>query len=154
MLTEAERHQIARESRQYPHKRAACLQALKIVQEREGWVSDEDLEAVAGCLDMTPAELDAVATFYNLIFRKPVGRHVILLCDSISCWVMGCTQLQTHFKSHQQLELGKTSANGRFTLLPIVCLGACDRAPAMMVDHEIYGNLTPENIDEILEQFE
>ena len=76
-------------ARQYEDKRAACVEALMAVQRRHRWISDRRLREVAALLDMTPDELDAVATFYNLIFRRPVGRHVIMLCDSVSCWVMG-----------------------------------------------------------------
>ena len=79
-------------------QRAVCVEALKIVQQHRGWVSDESIADVAEALQMTPAELEGVATFYNIIFRKPVGRHVILLCDSVSCWIMGCERLREHLQ--------------------------------------------------------
>ena len=86
---------------------------------------------------MTPAELDGVATFYNLIFRKPVGRHVILVCDSVSCWMHGLRDAaRPPASAPGHRSSGETTADGRFTLLPIVCLGACDQAPAMMVDDD------------------
>src|SRR5918992_6079217 len=81
MLTDTERREIEEELRHYLDKRAACIEALKIVQRHHGWVSDEHLKQLAGVLGMTADELDGVATFYNLVFRKPVGRHAILLCD-------------------------------------------------------------------------
>jgi NADH-quinone oxidoreductase subunit E len=138
----------------YDHQRAGCVEALKIVQEHHGWVSDEQLRDVALLLDMTPDELDAVATFYNLIFRRPVGRHVILLCDSIACWIMGYHDLLAYLTDHLGIGLGETSADGRFTLLPVPCLGTCDHAPAMMIDDELYKDLTPDRIDQILETYE
>jgi NADH-quinone oxidoreductase subunit E len=153
MLTDEERREIQSEAAPSVHKRAAGPEALKIVQRRRGWVSDEALEEVAAALEMTPAELDSVATFYNLIFRRPVGRHVILVCDSVSCWVMGYEDIRRHLAARLGIALGETTADGRFTLLPIVCLGACDRAPAMMIDDELYGNLTPQRIDEILARY-
>jgi NADH-quinone oxidoreductase subunit E len=94
-----------------------------------------------------------VATFYNLIFRKPVGKHVILLCDSVSCWIMGYTRLREHLQSRLGIRLGETTADGQFTFLPIVCLGTCDHAPAMMIEDELYRDLDPEKLDAVLELY-
>jgi NADH-quinone oxidoreductase subunit E len=153
MLTEQEKSEISEKLQHYDHKRAGCVDALKIVQEHRGWVSDEHLRDVALLLDMTPDELDAVATFYSLIFRRSVGRHVILICDSVSCWIMGYEDLLAHLSDRLGIGLGETSADGRFTLLPIPCLGTCDHAPAMMIDAELYRDLTREKIDQILERY-
>ncbi len=133
---------------------AAGLDALKIVQRRRGWISDETLQEVARFLEMTPAELDSVATFYSLIFRRQVGRHVILLCDSVSCWVMGYESLFEALKKRLGIGFGQTSADGRFTLLPHPCLGACERAPVMMIDDELYGPIEEEMIEKILARYE
>ena len=154
MLTQDVKSEIATQTQHYAHKRAACVEALKIVQEHHGWVSDTHLRDVALLLDMTPDELDAVATFYSLIYRRPVGRHVILICDSVTCWIMGYDDLLAHLTSQLGIGLGETSADGRFTLLPVPCLGTCDHAPAMMVDNEVYGDLNSEKIDQILERYE
>jgi len=153
MLTEDEKREIQAELPRYADRRAAGPEALKIVQRRRGWVSDEALKEVAALLAMTPAELDSIATFYNLIFRKPVGRHVILLCDSVTCWVMGYDAVREHLAARLGIGLGETTADGRFTLLPVVCLGACDLAPVMMIDGTLYGNLTPQKVDEILARY-
>jgi NADH-quinone oxidoreductase subunit E len=154
VLSDEERREIESEVAIYPQKRAACIEALKVVQQHRGWVSDEALDEVAELLEMTPDELDGVATFYNLIFRKPVGRHVILICDSVSCWIMGYDNLRGHLRSRLSIDLGETTADGRFTLLPSVCLGACDRAPVMMIDDDLHLDLTPERIDQILAGYE
>lgn len=153
MLSERERREIAEELKHYDTQRAACVEALKVVQRNRGWVDDDGLKDVAEMLDMAPSELDGVATFYNLIFRRPVGRHVILVCSTVSCWVMGHEKILGHLKSRLGIELGETSADGRFTLLPVPCLGACDLAPAMMVGEELYGKLTPERVDAVLSQY-
>ncbi len=153
MLTEEERREIEEEAGHYEQKRAASIEAMMVVQRHRGWVSDESLEEIGRLLDMSTADLDGVATFYNLIFRKPVGRHVIFICNSVSCWVMGYEAVRQHLMDRLGITLGGTTADGRFTLLPIVCLGACDRAPAMMVDDELHGPLTPERIDDILEKY-
>ena len=138
-------------ARRYPDPRAACVGALKLVQRRHRWISDGRLGEVAALLGMTADELDGIATFYNLIFRRPVGRHVVLLCDSVSCWVMGQERLLEHLRRRLGIGLGGTTADARFTLLPTVCLGFCDHAPAMMVDDEQHGDLDPQRLDAALE---
>lgn len=153
MLTREEQQEIEAELERYPSKQAVCIDAMKIVQRHRGWVSDENLRDIAELLEMSPADLDGVATFYNLIFRKPVGRHVILLCNSVSCWIMGYDRLRERLCSKLGARLGETTADGRFTLLPIVCLGACDHAPAMMVDEDLHRDLDPEKAEQALENY-
>lgn len=152
-LTAEEREALGELVRRYPDRRAACIEALKRVQQRHRWISDERLAELAGILGMTPAELDGVATFYNLVFRRPVGRHVILLCDSVSCWIMGHDDLLRHLERRLGIRPGETTPDDRFTLLPIVCLGHCDHAPAMMVDAELHGDLDPVRLDSALEAY-
>jgi NADH-quinone oxidoreductase subunit E len=153
MLSAEEQQEIEEELKRFTDRRAACVEALKIVQKHHGWVSDESLKSLAALLEMAPEELDGVATFYNLIFRRPVGRHVILVCDSITCWIMGSEALREHLSNRLGIDMGKTSPDGRFTLLPIVCLGACDHAPVMMIDDDLHRNVTPEAVDGILEHY-
>jgi NADH-quinone oxidoreductase subunit E len=153
MLSDAERREIEAESRRYEQKRAACVEVLKVVQRHRGWVADDHLRDVAAWLGMTPDELDGVATFYSLIFRRPVGRHVLLLCDSVSCWLMGYERLRGHLAERLRTGLGETTADGRFTLLPVPCLGACDGAPALMVDDELYVDVDPARLDAILMRY-
>jgi NADH-quinone oxidoreductase subunit E len=153
VLSAEEREEIERESAHYPTKEALCIDAMKIVQRRRGWISDESLRDIAELLGMSLDELDGVATFYNLIFRKPVGRHVIMVCDSVSCWIMGYERLREQLSSRLGIKMGETTPDGRFTLLPIVCLGACDHAPAMIVDNELHRDLDPQNIDGLLDKY-
>jgi len=153
MLTENEKQEISAELAHCVTKASASIEALNIIQRYRGWVSDEAVKDVAQVLDMTPDELDAVATFYSFIFRRPVGRHVILICDSISCWVMGYNPLLDIVKNRMGIAFGETTTDKQFTLLPISCLGACDRAPAMMVDEDLYGPVTPEMLEEILGKY-
>ncbi len=150
MLSEQEKQEIEAGSQHYPDRRALCIDALKIVQQHRGWVSDQGMADVAEFLQVPAAELEGVATFYNMIFRKPVGRHVILLCDSVSCWIMGSDRLREHLSARLGIAPGETSADGRFTLLPNVCLGACDHAPVMMIDDTHYQDLDPSRIDHLL----
>ncbi len=154
MLTEAEKQEIQAEIAHYPYKRSACVSALKIVQKQRGWISDEALKEVAAYLEMTPDELDGVATFFNLIFRQPVGKHVVLLCDSVSCWIMGYPKIRQRLMERLGIDYGQTTADGKFTLLPIVCLGDCNHAPAMMVDENLHHDLDAQQIDQILKGYE
>jgi len=153
MLSEQEQDAIRGELARYALKRGAVPEALKIVQARRGWVSDEAVRDIADFLGLTPEEVDEVATYYCLVFRRPVGRHVILLCDSVSCWITDCETLREHLCRRLGVGLGETSGDGRFTLLPVACLGACDKAPVMMVDDDLHVELTTEKIDEILDRY-
>ena len=153
MLTDEERSEIEAEIANYPYKRSACVEALKIVQKRQGWVSDENLKDVADFLEMTVDEVDGVATFYNLIFRHPVGKHVIYLCDSVSCWLMGYPRIRQQLKERLGIDFGETTPDGQFTLLPIVCLGDCDHAPALMVDGNLYHDLDIDEAIRVLDKY-
>jgi len=153
MLTAEEIHDIEAEAEHYPKREAVSIDALRIVQRHRGWVSDESLRDIAAHLGMSPTDLDSVATFYNLIFRRPVGRHVIMVCDSVSCWIMGYDRVKKHLGERLGIEHGQTTSDDRFTMLPIVCLGCCDQAPAMMVDSDLHGDLNPERIDSALEKY-
>jgi len=153
VLDDRERHEIEAEIAKYPVKQAAAPEALKIVQKYRGWVSDEALGDVARFLGMTEDELDSVATSYNLIFRKPVGRHVILMCDSVSCWLMGHERMYERVRQRLGIVFGQTTPDRRFTLLPISCAGACDKAPVMIVDETLYVQLDSSKIDAILEEY-
>jgi len=153
VLTEEEKNEIAAELAHSATKASASIEALNIVQRHRGWVPDDAVKDVAALLDMTVHELDAVATFYSFIFRRPVGKHVILICDSISCWVMGYNPLLDLLKAQLGTGLGETTTDKRFTLLPISCLGACDRAPGMMVDDDLYGPVMPGMLGEILGKY-
>ncbi len=149
-LTAQEKREIAEEQKRYPDRRAACVEALKIAQRSRGWISDETLRELAEHLDMSVDELDGVATFYNMIFRRPVGRHVIFLCDSVSCWVMGEEALRARLKARLGIGLGETTPDGEYTLLPVACLGACDHAPVLLLDRELHGDVTEQALDVLL----
>lgn len=152
-LSEEEITAIEAQIAHLPDRQSAAIEALQIVQKARGWISDESIHAIATLLEMSPAELDSIATFYNLIFREPVGRHVVMVCDSVSCYVMGCNAVNAAMRDHLQITPGQTTQDGRFTLLPIVCLGACDRAPVVLVDEDLHGDVQPAEIGAILESY-
>lgn len=153
-LTKEEMEQIDHEVSLVPHKKAAVIEALKIVQQHRGWISDDSVDAIAAYIGMSAEEVDSVATFYNLIFRKPVGKHIILLCDSISCYVMGYKKLYEALQTELKIKFGQTTEDKRFTLLPNACLGCCDHAPALMIDEDLYSDAKVEDIVQILKQYE
>lgn len=150
-LTPEEIHDIEHEKTHYPYAQAVGLEALKIVQKYQGWVSDESLLAVADYLGLPPDELEGVATFFNMIFRRPVGKNVILLCDSVACWMLGCDGLKDHITKRLGIEYGQTTADNLFTLIPVPCLGDCDKAPVMMIGDDTHRNLTPAKIDALID---
>ena len=153
MLSHEEQCEIEAELARYPTRQAASVDAMKIVQRHRGWVSDESLKDLALMLDMTADELDGVATFYNMIFRHPVGRHVILVCNSVTCWMLGADRLHARTAIASGARSGETSADGRFTLLPLVCLGACDHAPALMIDGDLHGDVDADRVDQMLSRY-
>ncbi|NQX42555.1 NADH-quinone oxidoreductase subunit E [Pedobacter steynii] len=153
MLSPDEIRKINHEIALVPVRKAACIEALKIVQQHRGWISDDSLRAIAAYLEMSAEELDSVATFYNLIFRKPVGRNIILMCDSISCYVMGYREVYEKLQVLLNIRFGETTPDARFTLLPNACLGSCDHAPVLMINEDTYRGLTIEKLEEILQEY-
>ncbi|MFT5082489.1 MAG: NADH-quinone oxidoreductase subunit E [Lentisphaeria bacterium] len=149
-LTAAERHDIEHEISHYPQKQAATIEALKVVQKYQGWVSDGKVKAIAEILEVSAEEVDGVATFYNKIYRRPVGEKVIAVCDSVSCWIMGYPKLIGHACKKLDIQLGETTADGRFTLLPTPCLGACDKGPTLMFGEALEVSVTEASFDALL----
>jgi NADH-quinone oxidoreductase subunit E len=150
MLSREEIGEIEALIAEYPDPRAASIEALMVVQKHRRWVSDEALREVASMISMSADELEGVATFYNLIYRRPVGRHVILLCDSVSCYIVGYQRIRRALEEKLGIRYGQTTRDDRFTLLPIACLGACERGPALMIDEDTHFSVTPEKLDQIL----
>jgi len=131
--------------------REAAVDVMKEVQNHYGWLTDEGVVEAAEILGLSPLQVEELATFYEMIYRRPVGKKVIKVCDSISCWTMGDEELMAHLVKRLGVEPGGTTPDGMFTLLPCSCLGNCGNAPAMMVGENMYENLTPDKADEILE---
>jgi NADH-quinone oxidoreductase subunit E len=153
MLAEEEIKEIKKEIDHYPYPAVACIDALKIVQNHRQWVSDDAVSDIAALLGMSVEEVDAVATFYSRIYRKPVARNIILICDSVSCMIMGYESLYAHISGKLGIKFGESTPDNRFTLLPNSCLGDCDNAPAIMINNDHYNRVTIEKIDELLEKY-
>ncbi|NHO33686.1 NADH-quinone oxidoreductase subunit NuoE [Acetobacter fallax] len=143
------RADIAALVREELHPRGASVAALRLVQARFRWISTAHLREVAELLRMSVEDLDGIATYFNLLFRKPVGQHVIMLCDSVSCWIMGREHLCAHLCRTLGIRPGETTEDGAITLLPIVCLGHCDHAPALLVNETLHGNVDIASLDRL-----
>lgn len=151
------RAKIDRWITRYPEeqKRSGVMQALTIVQEENGGsLTPPLMNAVADYLGMPAIAVYEVATFYTMYNLKPVGRHVINVCTSISCMLNGSQKIVDHLKKRLEIGTGETTADGRFTLREVECLAACAAAPMFQLDKKYYENLTPEKVDAILKELE
>jgi NADH-quinone oxidoreductase subunit E len=134
------------------HPRELVVDVMLELQDHYGFLSDEALEEAAVLLGMTPLEMEELATFYTFIFREPVGKYVIHVCDSVICWMDGYESIRDHLSQKLGIKMGETTSDGLFTLLPVCCIGYCDRSPAVLINRKVYGPLTPEKLDNILEE--
>ncbi len=154
MLTDEEKKAVVGEVEDCENPESASVEALQALQRYRRWISDEAISDIAPLLGMSPEALDGIATFYSFIFRRPVGRHVIGLCDSVTCYIMGHENILDHVSRRLGIRRGETTPDDRFTLLPVSCVGLCDHAPAMLIDQDLYGDLDAAKIDEILEKYQ
>lgn len=134
---------------EYPREMA--IDVMVALQNHYGYLSDEAVQEAAGLLGMTPTELEELATFYEFIYREPVGKYIIHVCDGIVCWMNGHQSVLEYLCQKLGVRQGETTADGLFTVLPVCCIGYCDRSPAMLINRQVYGLLTPEKIDQILQ---
>ncbi len=134
------------------HPRELAVDVMFALQDHFGYLSDEAVEETARMLDMTPLEVEELATFYTFTYREPVGKYVIHVCDSVICWMDGYESLKDYLCQTLGIKVGETTTDGLFTLLPVCCIGYCDQSPAMLINKKVYGNLTAEKIDTILEE--
>ena len=136
----------------YPDKEAVILPALYLAQREFGHVSDEAIVYIAGLLDLSPAQIEGVATFYTMYNRKPVGKYHVQICRNISCSLLGAEHLIGHVAGKLGVKPGGTTPDGKFTLSLAECLGSCGTAPVMQVNDDYYENLTEASIDAILDK--
>jgi NADH-quinone oxidoreductase subunit E len=153
VLSDSERSAIEHELHHYEDSRAASIGALKIVQEARGWVPDGAIAAIGAIIGIPASDVEGVATFYSQIFRQPVGRHIIRVCDSMVCYIGGHESVVSSIQQQLGIGLGETSSDGRFTLLPVCCLGNCDKAPALMIDDHTFGDVQPDGVAKLLENY-
>lgn len=134
----------------FDHKREAAIDVIMAIQDHYGYMSDDAVEAVAELLNMSTLEVDELTTFYTFIYREPVGKYVIHICDSLICCMEGEEKLVEHLCRKLGIGMGETTDDGLFTLLPVCCIGYCDRAPAILVNRKVHGPLTIEKLDGLI----
>ena len=152
LLTQEQIEDYTAKARSVEHPMEMVIDVLRSIQANHGWIPDAGVELAAQILGTTPVRIEEVATFYDKLYRQPVGRKVIHVCDSICCWSRGGEELYAWLQEKLGIAPGETTADGAFTLLPTCCLGACGEAPAMLIGFTTYGDLTPEKVEAILER--
>ena len=143
--------EIARILKRYPSKGPALLPVLWLCQERWGWISPGIVQAIADRLELAPAFIEGVVTFYTMYQRKPPGKYLLQVCTTLSCQLCGTSWLVDHLRAKLGIDFGGTTADGRFTLLDVQCLGACGEAPVIQINNDYYADLTVEKLDGILD---
>jgi NADH-quinone oxidoreductase subunit E len=150
MIPEQLRQVLQRRVAEAVTPREAAVDVMKELQRHYGWMSDEAMAEAADLLGISTLQVEELATFYEMIYRRPVGQTVIHVCDSVSCWAMGGESLLRHLEKLLGIAVGGTTGEGAYTLLPCCCLGNCGDAPAIMIGEQQYGRVTPELAVEIL----
>lgn len=152
MLSEQTRQSILELQKKYPEKRSALIPALHLAQAEVGYLPLEIQKEVAFLFDLDPNDVNAVVTFYDMFFEQPVGKHLLHVCKNISCMLRGSDQVIDSLCHKLNIAPGETTPDQQFTLIPSECLGACDRAPMMIVDDHVVGPIKEENLDQILQE--
>ena len=152
MLPEELKNSLKAKIASVEHPREMVVDVMFAIQEHYGHLTDEGVEETARLVDMSPLEVEQLATFYTFIYREPVGKYVIHVCDSVVCWMNGVESIKDYLVKKLGIQDGETTPDGLFTLLPVCCVGYCDRSPAILINKKVYGNLTPEKIDKILDK--
>jgi len=151
MIPEELQEKIAGKMDATSHPREKAVDVMYLLQSHYGYMSEEAVHEAARILDMTPVEIDELATFYDFIYRQPVGKYVIHVCDGVVCWMQHYCSVFSYLFRKLRVEVGETTPDGLFTVLPTACIGDCHNAPSMLINGEFYGKLTPEKIDAILD---
>ena len=152
MIPQELRQSLIEHIEQVEHPRELVVDVMFAIQDHYGYLTDEGVQETAGLLDMSALEVEQLATFYTFIFRVPVGKYVIHVCDSVVCWMDGYESVRDYLSQKLNIQPGETTPDGMFTLLAVCCIGYCDRSPAMLINRKAYGNLTSEKIEEIVEK--
>jgi NADH-quinone oxidoreductase subunit E len=144
--------EVQKMAAQYPQRRSAIMPALRMAQERHGWLSPEAFREVADALDLTPAYCRAVASFYDMYHLEPVGRHLVEVCTNVSCALVGAQQVLESFEEELGIHAGETTEDGEVTLRTIECAGGCGWGTVVAVDHRYCEPVRPEDVPSIVQE--
>ncbi len=139
---------------EYPNPQSAVMPALHLAQEDRGYLSPETVAEIAEYFNLTPADIESVASFYTMLKKRPTGKHLLQVCTNISCSLMGARHIVEYISRKLGVSEGETTADGKFTLMTVECLGTCGAAPVMQVNETFHENMTPEKVDELLASLE
>ena len=153
MLKESVLKEIEEIKKRYPDRKAALLPALYIAQREFGWLSNDALMGVSKVLNLPEAMVRGTASFYAMFRHTPPGRNIIQICTNVSCMILGAERIVDFIRERYEIDENGMSKDGRYSLVIMECIGACDMAPAMLVNEDLHGNLTEERIVEILERY-
>lgn len=135
----------------YPKARSALLPLCHVAQSQDGWLTPEAMEEIAELIGCTPAEVRGTASFYDMLYTEPVGRHVVAVCTNIACMLAGAYEVLEHAQSSLGVGVGQTTDDGEFTLEEAECLAGCDRAPCVQVNHRFFGPIDSDGLDRLTE---
>jgi len=135
----------------YPVKRSSILPLMFIVQRERGYLDAPAVAYLAKRLDLRTTDIWEVATFYSMIYTKPIGKYHIQVCKTLSCKLLGSGKITKHCSEKLGIKVGETTPDGKFSLSEVECLGSCGTAPMFQINFDYHENLTPERVDEILE---
>lgn len=152
MLKDDTRKKIDALILRYPQRRSALIPALQLAQERHGYLSSDVVRDIAGIFGLSPNEVYEVASFYTMLYKKPVGKYVLQVCTNISCLLCDSEQIMSHLQQRLGIKPGETTPDGRFTLMEVECLASCGTAPVVQINDDYHENLTPGKLDEILDR--
>lgn len=148
------RQELEAHLRQSPQRAAAISDVLRLLQEALGYIDDEALHYAADCTGLTPVQVEELCSFYPLVLRRPAGRHLLRICDSVACHLAGAPELVRRAEAISGVRLGQVAGAGHYSILPHVCLGLCDRAPAVLVDGRAVGGFSPTALEQLLAEWE
>jgi NADH-quinone oxidoreductase subunit E len=154
MLSQGACQQIQALMHKYPHKRSALIPSLRLAQEEAGHLSQDVLVEIARMFELSPNEVQEVATFYTMLYKKPMGKYVIQVCTNISCMLCNAEDIVSYLAARLGIQPGETSPDGKYTLLEVECLGSCGTSPVIQINEDYYEELTPEKVDRILDSLE
>ncbi len=151
MLSDLTRQKILTLLEKYPHSRSALIPSLQLAQAELGYLSSEAVLEISEVFNLSPNEVNEVASFYTMLFKRPVGKYVIQVCTNISCMLCSSERIMSHLERRLGIKPGETTPDKRFTLLEVECLASCGTAPVVQINEEYHENLTPEKLDRILD---
>ena len=151
MLSEKTHQQIKALIEKYPHRRSALIPSLQLAQEEAGYLSLAVVREVAAVFELAPNEVYEVASFYTMLYKKPVGKYVIQVCTNISCLLGNSEEIMSHLEKRLGIKPGETTPDNKFTLMEVECLASCDTAPVVQINEDYHEDLTPEKLDRILD---